>query len=74
MIALTRLNDRPFLLNASWIEQVESLPDTTITLTSGKKLVVKESVEEVCEKTVAFFQQVGLLKGIQTEKEEHEHV
>ncbi|WP_441351494.1 flagellar FlbD family protein [Tuberibacillus sp. Marseille-P3662] len=36
-----------FALNAFFIEQVESLPDTTITLKSGKKVVVKERESDV---------------------------
>lgn len=36
-----------FALNSFFIEQVESLPDTTITLKSGKKVVVKERESDV---------------------------
>lgn len=37
------------LVNTSLIETVEETPDTMITLTSGKKLIVKESRQEVRE-------------------------
>ena len=47
MIELTRLNGKAFTLNALYIETVESFPDTTITLTTGTKLIVLESEEEV---------------------------
>ena len=47
MIPLTRLNHTRFYLNAALIEHIESTPDTVITLTSGQKFVVMESVEEV---------------------------
>ena len=46
MIQLTRLNDDLFTLNACMIEQIQSLPDTTITLINGKKIVVKEKINE----------------------------
>ncbi|MEM5593578.1 flagellar FlbD family protein [Niallia circulans] len=55
MIQLTRLNGKTFLLNALFIETVESFPDTTITLTNGNKFVVKESEEDVLEKMNHFF-------------------
>lgn len=74
MIYLTRLNDKPFILNANWIEQIESLPDTTVTLTNGKKIVVKESVEEVQQRTVNFYKEIGLLTGIGSRKDEAERV
>ncbi len=47
MIELTRLNDRKFTLNSDLIETIEEVPDTSITLTTGKKIMVKESRVEV---------------------------
>ena len=47
MIELTKFSGDRFILNASMIESVEATPDTLICLIAGKKLVVKESVEEV---------------------------
>ncbi len=47
MISLTRLNDTKFTLNSDLIETIEEVPDTTITLTTGKKFMVKESRVEV---------------------------
>lgn len=67
MIQLTRLNDSLFTLNALLIEQVETLPDTTITLINGKKLVVKNRETEVVQLITEFYQQIGLqqsLKGV----------
>ncbi|MCT2534529.1 flagellar FlbD family protein [Aquibacillus koreensis] len=66
MIDLTRLNGDPFILNALYIEQVQSLPDTTITLTNSKKLVVREAASEVVEQINHFYQQIGL-QGCQKE-------
>jgi len=61
MITLTRLNGKPFTLNAIYIEQVEAFPDTTITLTNGKKIVVRESVKDVIELTKRFYQQISII-------------
>jgi len=47
MIELTRLNGTPILVNTDLIETVEETPDTVITLTSGKKIIVKERRQEV---------------------------
>jgi flagellar protein FlbD len=54
MIALTRLNGRPFALNSDLIERVDSTPDTVITLVDGTKYVVAESLEQVIEEVYAF--------------------
>ena len=47
MVELTKLNGIPFVLNSDLIETVEETPDTVITLTNGKKIIVKERRQEV---------------------------
>ncbi|MBZ4653172.1 MAG: flagellar FlbD family protein [Peptococcaceae bacterium] len=58
MITLTRLNGDIITVNAELIETVEATPDSIITLTTGKKFVVKESVEEIIAKTVTYKQAI----------------
>lgn len=60
MIELERLNGETFMLNALMIEQIQSHPDTTITLYNGKKLVVKTSEEDVVKKITSYYQKIGL--------------
>lgn len=47
MIKVTRLNGSQFYVNEDLIEFIEETPDTVITLSTDKKLVVKESAEEL---------------------------
>ncbi len=47
MIELTRLNGTKILVNDQLIEVVEETPDTVISLVTGKKIIVKESRQEV---------------------------
>jgi flagellar protein FlbD len=54
MIHLTRLNNRPLVVNADLIKFIENAPDTVITLLTGEKLVVRESLEEVLERVHEF--------------------
>lgn len=61
LIKVTRLNGKPFIINAIYIETVESFPDTTITLTNGRKYVVKETEDQVLELVAKFYQTVNLL-------------
>jgi flagellar protein FlbD len=56
MIRLTRLGGEPFILNAELICYVEARPDTFITLTTGERLVVEESMNEVLRRAVAYQQ------------------
>lgn len=54
MIKLTLYNDSDVIVNADLIEFVEKTPDTLISLTSGKKVMVKESVEDVIGKVISY--------------------
>lgn len=47
MIEVTKINDVKILVNQDLIEVVEETPDTVLTLTTGKKLIVKESRQEI---------------------------
>jgi flagellar protein FlbD len=47
MIDVTRMNGTVFSINNDLIETIEEMPDTVITLTTGKKIIVKESRQEV---------------------------
>jgi flagellar protein FlbD len=49
MIEVTKLNGSKLLVNTSLIETVEETPDTVLTLTDGKKIIVKESRYEIKE-------------------------
>lgn len=54
MIELTKFNDMKFTVNAEIIEFVEETPDTVISLTTGKKILVKESRQDVVDKVVEY--------------------
>ncbi len=49
MIYLTRLNGEKIILNTDLIEFMEKTPDTVVTLTTGKKFVVREPVNEIVD-------------------------
>ena len=59
MIKLTKFNydkkqKAEFVLNAEIIETIEETPDTVITLTNGKKIIVEESMEDVVRQVVKY--------------------
>ena len=47
MVEVTKLNGVKILVNPHLIEVVEETPDTVVTLTTGKKIIVKESRQEI---------------------------
>jgi flagellar protein FlbD len=54
MIQLTRLNGQPIMVNSDLIESVETTPDTVITLVSGNKLIVRDSMETIQSLIIEF--------------------
>jgi flagellar protein FlbD len=54
MIRLQRLNGYEVIVNAELIELLESLPDTTLTLATGTKIIVKDSVQTVIDKIMEY--------------------
>ncbi|MCA9234587.1 MAG: flagellar FlbD family protein [Planctomycetales bacterium] len=61
MIKLTRLDGEPFLLNAELIKYVEQRPDTFVTLTTGDRIVVAESPEDLLDRVLEYRRTIRLL-------------
>ena len=72
MIELTRFNGDRFVLNADLIETVECTPDTVIRLLTGKKLVVKETVEEVVDRAMEYSRRVHAIAIVPVECDEED--
>ncbi len=47
MIDLTRLNGHRIAVNCDLFKYAEASPDTTITLVTGEKLIVRESLDQL---------------------------
>jgi len=54
MIAVTRLNNTPIVVNPDLIVFIEETPDTIITLSNGEKLAVQEKVSELIKRVIQF--------------------
>ncbi|HBG65135.1 MAG TPA: flagellar protein FlbD [Treponema sp.] len=60
MIEVTRLDGKKYWINPHQIESMEQTPDLTLTLLSGKKVVVRESPDEVIDRIVAYRRRIGI--------------
>lgn len=58
MIRLTKFDGCEVFLNADWIQSIESTPDTVITLTSGVKLLVRDTCDAVAKLFVEYKQEI----------------
>jgi flagellar protein FlbD len=54
MIRVSRLNGTGFVLNAELIREVEATPDTIISLVTGDKVMVRESVDAVVAAVIEY--------------------
>ena len=71
MIQVTKLNGKKYFLNALFIESVEANPDTTITLTNGKKLIVATEERELIQLINHYYQSINVL-GHQQNREDND--
>ena len=62
MIEVLRLDGKKYCINPHMIESMEENPDLTLTMLSGKKLVVQNSYEDIIEKIIAYRQKLGIDK------------
>ena len=62
MILLTRLNKKSLTVNSDLIKFVEESPDTIVTLITGEKIVVRESLEKILALVIEFRRSV--LRGL----------
>lgn len=58
MIKVTRINNSVIYVNPDLIEFIEETPDTVISMTTGKKLIVLESVSEIQEQIISFRKEI----------------
>jgi len=61
MITVTRFDRSELVLNADLIEFIETLPDTHITLVTGKRLLVRETADEIVARVLAYRRAAGPL-------------
>ena len=54
MIKVTKLNGNELVVNADLIEFIERTPDTLISLTTGRKIMVLEEMDDVIRRAVGY--------------------
>ncbi|MCL2355854.1 MAG: flagellar FlbD family protein [Defluviitaleaceae bacterium] len=63
MITVTKINDRDIVVNCDLIEMIESTPDTTLTTTTGRKIIVLDTVDEIIQKAVEYKGRISRVKS-----------
>jgi len=63
LVEVTRLDGKIYYVNPHQIEYIERNPDTTLTMLSGKKLVVREDYQTVFRRIVEYRRLIGAFKS-----------
>ncbi|AZO94046.1 flagellar protein FlbD [Iocasia frigidifontis] len=58
MVKLKKINGEEIVVNARLIETVQATPDTVITLTTNKKILVMDDVDDIVEKVIDYHQKI----------------
>ncbi|MDR3312141.1 MAG: flagellar FlbD family protein [Spirochaetaceae bacterium] len=59
MIEVYQLNGKKYWINPHQIETIMVNPDVTLTMLSGKYIVVKDSPEEIVQKIIEYRKKIG---------------
>jgi flagellar protein FlbD len=54
MIRVTRLDGTEYYINPHQIESIETHPDTTLIMLSGKKVIVREKPEQILQRIIEY--------------------
>lgn len=64
MIKLTKINGDEIVINAELIETVKATPDTVISLTTNKKILVLNDIDEIIDKVITYRRRILGFKGV----------
>jgi len=73
MIKITTYDHREIALNPDLLEKVEAVPETVLTLTNGKKILVYDTMEQVMEKFILYKQLINFPPGKQLGEQKNEN-
>jgi len=59
MIEVTQLNGQSLVINADLIESIEAAPHTIVTLTTRRKVLLKDSISNVVDAVVEYRQRIA---------------
>ena len=60
MIDVMRLDGKIYWVNPHMIEAMETTPDVTLTMLSGRKIIVRNSPDEIIQKIIDYRRNIGV--------------
>jgi len=59
MIKVTKLDGSEYYINPHQIESIETKPDTTLLMLSGKHVIVKENTGAIVDRIIEYRKRIG---------------
>lgn len=59
MIKLTQINGEEMTINADLIETIEKAHDTILTMTTSRRIRVREDIEQIVEKVIEYKRRIN---------------
>lgn len=63
MIEVMRLDGKRYWINPHQIESIETNPDVTLCMLSGKHVVVRNTPEDIIQKIIDYRRRIGAFKN-----------
>lgn len=63
MISVTQLNGKQYWINPHQIEAIETNPDVTLVMLSGKRVVVREKPDDIIDEIIEYRRRIGAFKN-----------
>ncbi|MFP4016768.1 MAG: flagellar FlbD family protein [Halanaerobiales bacterium] len=65
MIKIIKMDGEEIVVNAELIETVKATPDTVIHLTTGKRILVLDEVDEIIDKVIEYKRKIMGSRGVE---------
>lgn len=65
MIRVTKFDGEEMVINAELIVDLRATPDTVISLTTGKKILVMDEIDEIIDKVIEYKQKINVIRGVE---------
>ncbi|MEJ6950222.1 flagellar FlbD family protein [Natronospora cellulosivora (SeqCode)] len=65
MIKVKKMNGEEIIINAELIETIRATPDTIINLTTGKKIIVLDDLDDLIDKVIKYKRKIFVNRGVE---------
>lgn len=65
LIKVMKMNGEEIVVNAELIETIKATPDTVVHLTTGKRIIVLDEVDDIVKKVIGYRKTIMGSRGVE---------